>query len=84
MIIKFLKVLIVKGETGSGKTTQLAQFVLEEAIHNGNPADCSIIVTQPRKISAISIAERMARERNEEVGMSVGYSGRFPIRILIG
>ena len=84
MIIKFLKVLIVKGETGSGKTTQLAQFVLEEAIQNGNPADCSIIVTQPRKISAISIAERMARERNEEVGMSVGYSGRFRIHILIG
>ena len=74
-MIRNNSVLIVKGETGSGKTTQLAQYILEEAIENGQPSQCSIIVTQPRKISAISIAERMARERggDDQLGQSVGY-----------
>lgn len=73
-------VVIVKGETGSGKTTQLPQYILEDAVANNNAANCSIIVTQPRKISAVSIADRIAKERGEEVGMSTGYSVRFESR----
>lgn len=54
-------VTIVKGETGSGKTTQLPQYILEDAVENNNAANCSIICTQPRKISAVSIADRIAK-----------------------
>ncbi|CAG2229920.1 DHX9 [Mytilus edulis] len=43
----------------------------------GRGAECNIVITQPRRISAISIAERVAQERCEELGMSVGYSVRF-------
>ena len=70
-------VVIVKGATGSGKTTQLPQYILEEAVENGNAAGCSVIVTQPRKISAVSIADRISKERGEELGFSAGYSVRF-------
>lgn len=70
-------VVIVKGATGSGKTTQLPQYILEDAFQNGNGAHCSVIVTQPRKISAVSIADRISKERGEELGMSAGYSVRF-------
>ena len=43
----------------------------------GAGADCNIIVTQPRRISAVSVADRVANERAEEVGCSTGYSVRF-------
>ena len=43
----------------------------------GRGADCNIIITQPRRISAVSVAERMAEERCEELGQSTGYSVRF-------
>lgn len=43
----------------------------------GVGADCNIIITQPRRISAVSIAERVAQERGEDLGVSTGYSVRF-------
>ena len=61
--------------------TPYGQYILEEAIESQTPSQCSIVVTQPRKISAVSIAERMAFERGEEVGESVGYSVRFESRL---
>ena len=66
-------VVIVSGMMGSGKTTQVPQFILENYIEHGMGAGCNIIVTQPRRISAISIAERVATERGECVGMNIGY-----------
>eukprot|EP00873_Tetraselmis_striata_P009250 jgi/Tetstr1/429514/TSEL_019419.t1 len=65
---------IIEGETGSGKTTQVAQYLLEEAAATGSPV--SVICTQPRRISAIGVAERVAAERGEGVGGTVGYSIR--------
>jgi HrpA-like RNA helicase len=71
------QVLIVAGETGCGKTTQCPQFILDEAIMSGNGHDCRIICTQPRRISAVGVAERVAQERAEPIGESVGYQIRL-------
>ncbi|XP_061189773.1 ATP-dependent RNA helicase A-like isoform X2 [Saccostrea echinata] len=70
-------VTLIRGETGCGKTTQVPQYILDKAIEMGTGADCNIIITQPRRISAVSIAERVAQERGEELGISAGYSVRF-------
>ncbi|KAL0920237.1 hypothetical protein M5K25_009358 [Dendrobium thyrsiflorum] len=71
------QVLVVSGETGCGKTTQLPQFILEKEIANLNGADCNIICTQPRRISAISVATRVASERGENLGETVGFQVRL-------
>lgn len=70
-------VTLIRGETGCGKTTQVSQFILDQMIAAGRGADCNIAITQPRRISAVSIAERVAEERSEMLGTSVGYSVRF-------
>ncbi|KAJ3034589.1 hypothetical protein HDV00_004862 [Rhizophlyctis rosea] len=57
----------------SGKSTQTPQFLLSHYIRTKNVANSTIMVTQPRRISAISLAERVASERCEDVGDSVGY-----------
>uniref|UniRef100_A0A061S817 RNA helicase n=1 Tax=Tetraselmis sp. GSL018 TaxID=582737 RepID=A0A061S817_9CHLO len=74
------QVVVVSGETGCGKTTQLPQFILEEEIAAGRGAACGIICTQPRRISAISVAQRVADERGEELGRMVGYQIRLESR----
>ncbi|XP_028172937.1 dosage compensation regulator-like, partial [Ostrinia furnacalis] len=70
-------VIIIRGNTGCGKTTQVCQFILDDYIASGQGAWANIFVTQPRRISAVSVAERVANERCEELGNSVGYSVRF-------
>uniref|UniRef100_T1JBZ2 RNA helicase n=1 Tax=Strigamia maritima TaxID=126957 RepID=T1JBZ2_STRMM len=70
-------VIIIRGATGCGKTTQVPQFILDSYIDAGHGSECSIIVTQPRRISAVSVAERVAEERGEDIGVSTGYSVRF-------
>lgn len=75
--ISYNQVIIVSGETGCGKTTQIPQFILESEIESGRGALCGIICTQPRRISAMSVAERVAAERGEKLGESVGYKVRL-------
>uniref|UniRef100_A0A8C0QMV6 RNA helicase n=3 Tax=Chelonoidis abingdonii TaxID=106734 RepID=A0A8C0QMV6_CHEAB len=70
-------VVVIRGATGCGKTTQVPQYILDEYIQNGKAAECNIVVTQPRRISAVSVAERVSYERGEEPGQSCGYSVRF-------
>ncbi|KAG0343734.1 hypothetical protein BG004_005039 [Podila humilis] len=70
-------VVVLVGQTGCGKTTQLPQIILEEYIKNKQGGVCNIICTQPRRIAAISVAQRVAVERGERVGQSVGYQVRF-------
>ncbi|TFY79151.1 hypothetical protein EWM64_g4864 [Hericium alpestre] len=72
------EVTICMAATGSGKTTQIPQLILDEYIRRGEGAMCNIICTQPRRLAAISVATRVAKERNEVVGKgSIGYSVRF-------
>ncbi|XP_074099664.1 dosage compensation regulator mle isoform X2 [Cotesia typhae] len=70
-------VIIIRGNTGCGKTTQVCQFILDDYIASEQGAYCSIVVTQPRRISAVSVSDRVAAERCEPLGQSVGYSVRF-------
>jgi len=71
------QVVVVSGETGCGKTTQLPQYILESEIDAARGATCSIVCTQPRRISAIAVSERVAAERGEKIGESVGYKVRL-------
>jgi ATP-dependent helicase HrpA len=66
-------VVIVSGETGSGKTTQLPKFCLDAGRGLGGVIGC----TQPRRIAAMTVANRIAEELNEPLGQSVGYKIRF-------
>jgi len=70
------KVVIIRGATGSGKTTQVPQYILD----HGDGEEKCIVVLQPRRISAISVAQRVAAERGEGLGESVGYAVRFEQR----
>lgn len=83
-ILRLLKqnnVLVVCGETGSGKTTQVPQYILDDMIEAGRGGHCNIVCTQPRRIAAISVAERVAEERREPgpglTGSLVGYQVRL-------
>ncbi|KAL6097396.1 ythdc2 [Pungitius sinensis] len=78
-LIRENRVVLVVGETGSGKTTQIPQFLLDECSRNGDP--CRIFCTQPRRLAAIAVAERVAAERGESVGQTVGYHIRLESRV---
>ena len=67
-------VTIVCGETGCGKTTQIPQMLFDAGLF---PRENQIICTQPRRISALSVANRVAQERAEQCGDSCGYIIRF-------
>ncbi|PNS16101.1 Pre-mRNA-splicing factor ATP-dependent RNA helicase-like protein cdc28 [Sphaceloma murrayae] len=68
------QILIVVGETGSGKTTQLPQYLHEAGYtKDGMKVGC----TQPRRVAAMSVATRVAEEMGVKVGNEVGYSIRF-------
>lgn len=66
------KVTLITGETGSGKSTQIVQFVLDELSSQGN-FESKIICTQPRRISTIGLAERISEERCQQTGEETGY-----------
>ncbi len=67
------QVLILSGETGSGKTTQIPKFCLAA----GRGIRGTIACTQPRRIAALSVAARIAEELGQEPGQAVGYQIRF-------
>lgn len=68
------QVLIIEGETGSGKTTQIPQYLHEAGYTDAN---MKIGCTQPRRVAAMSVAARVAEEISVKLGNEVGYSIRF-------
>ena len=78
--VKRSRACVISGATGCGKTTQVPQFIYENAVlDERNGANTSIIITQPRRISAMAVAERVADERDEQIGDTVGYSIRLSL-----
>ncbi|XP_053787409.1 3'-5' RNA helicase YTHDC2-like isoform X2 [Vidua chalybeata] len=78
-IIKDNQIVLILGETGSGKTTQIPQFILDDCYKNGTP--CRVFCTQPRRLAAVAVAERVAAERREKIGQTVGYQIRLESRV---
>ncbi|XP_057291109.1 pre-mRNA-splicing factor ATP-dependent RNA helicase PRP16-like [Hydractinia symbiolongicarpus] len=72
-IIRDNPVVVIVGETGSGKTTQLTQFLHEEGYSKNGLIGC----TQPRRVAAMSVAKRVSEEMDVNLGEDVGYAIRF-------
>ncbi|KAF8083144.1 hypothetical protein N665_0790s0007 [Sinapis alba] len=70
------QVVLIAGETGCGKTTQVPQYLLDHMWYSKRES-CKIICTQPRRISATSVSERISWERGETIGNNVGYKVRL-------
>lgn len=80
-LIKINAAVVIAAATGSGKTTQLPQIILEDAIESGAGVDCNIWVTQPRRVAATSVARRVMKERFDGSVASVGYHVRFDVQL---
>ncbi|PVF97099.1 putative PRP16-RNA-dependent ATPase [Serendipita vermifera] len=72
-VIRDFQVVVVVGETGSGKTTQLAQYLYEDGFCKNGIIGC----TQPRRVAAMSVAKRVSEEMECKLGGIVGYAIRF-------
>ncbi|CAG8483865.1 6782_t:CDS:10 [Rhizophagus irregularis] len=72
-IIRDNQVVVVVGETGSGKTTQLTQYLHEDGYSKYGTIGC----TQPRRVAAMSVAKRVSEEMECKLGTTVGYAIRF-------
>ncbi|XP_068460407.1 ATP-dependent RNA helicase DHX30 [Clinocottus analis] len=78
--VRSSRVVVIDGETGCGKTTRIPRFLLEECVRDGEGAKCNVVVTQPRRISAVSVAHRVAEEMGPALKSSVGYQVRLESR----
>lgn len=72
-VVRDNQIVVIVGETGSGKTTQLTQYLMEEGFTEFGMVGC----TQPRRVAAMSVAKRVSEEVGCELGSDVGYSIRF-------
>ena len=73
MVVRENQIVVVVGETGSGKTTQMTQYMHEWGFTRIGKVGC----TQPRRVAAMSVAQRVAEEMGSSVGGLCGYSIRF-------
>eukprot|EP00996_Jenningsia_fusiforme_P001416 NODE_22_length_4413_cov_46.662466_g19_i0.p1 GENE.NODE_22_length_4413_cov_46.662466_g19_i0~~NODE_22_length_4413_cov_46.662466_g19_i0.p1 ORF type:complete len:1336 (+),score=259.64 NODE_22_length_4413_cov_46.662466_g19_i0:129-4136(+) len=74
-MIKASQVVVLSGETGSGKTTQIPQYVLDGGLLTADRP--LVLCTQPRRIAAITVADRVSQERGQRTGQEVGSQVRF-------
>eukprot|EP00850_Spirogloea_muscicola_P022812 SM000313S11962 [mRNA] locus=s313:62207:71334:+ [translate_table: standard] len=72
-VIRENQVVVIVGETGSGKTTQMTQYLHEDGYTTYGTVGC----TQPRRVAAMSVAKRVSEEMGCELGGTVGYAIRF-------
>lgn len=72
-VIRDNSIVIIVGETGSGKTTQLTQYLHEDGYSKYGVIGC----TQPRRVAAMSVAKRVSDEMGCNLGEEVGYAIRF-------
>lgn len=72
-VIRENQIVVIVGETGSGKTTQLTQYLHEEGYSQFGMIGC----TQPRRVAAMSVAQRVSQEMDVTLGEEVGYAIRF-------
>ncbi len=81
--VRDYQVVVVSGATGCGKSTQVPQYILDRWLEAGGGVGrrddlCNVVCTQPRRISAVGVAERVAAERGERAGEGmVGYQIRM-------
>ncbi|KAG9472018.1 hypothetical protein GDO78_021599 [Eleutherodactylus coqui] len=75
--IKKHQVVVIAGDTGCGKTTRIPRYILEDAILSGHGAHCNMLITQPRRISAVSVAHRVGQELGPSLRGNVGYQVRL-------
>ncbi|XP_045386323.1 ATP-dependent RNA helicase DHX30 isoform X2 [Lemur catta] len=70
-------VVVISGDTGCGKTTRIPQLLLERYVTEGRGACCNVIITQPRRISAVSVAQRVSHELGPSLRRNVGFQVRL-------
>uniref|UniRef100_A0A7S0QYN8 RNA helicase n=1 Tax=Cryptomonas curvata TaxID=233186 RepID=A0A7S0QYN8_9CRYP len=78
-IVKQNQITVLVGETGSGKTTQITQFLLDGGfcVKGSDGKIKGVACTQPRRVAAMSVARRVSEEMDVELGQEVGYTIRF-------
>lgn len=72
-MIETNQVTIIKGEPGCGKSTRVPNFIMKKWSQDSKGGECNVYVTQPRRISALTLAHRVASERSEEVSFLIFY-----------
>lgn len=83
-LLRSNQVVVISGETGCGKSTQVPQFLLDEWMERLQRRDLShmeIVCTQPRRLSAIGVAQRVSDERTDRLGATVGYQIRLENKV---